>query len=359
MYVGGYEINATSVALSDNYPHWVKPAADEEAALFLYFDGFFGWWQVGYTLRVEEGALLMCYDEQDYSPVACRTWYDLDLAALDNLYLYECAEEDMLRSVGGADSHTQGVVVAVVLCALLYLGCCLAPCCCLYCICKQKGRAQAGSGDAALSDVDAGVVEMETQTSPLSTNAAPMQADFSPLNVEDTPVNSSTANGTSPREEDVLCKSEQDVIVPNDEEEEEEETEVEAGNVSQTEDDDEKKDESERGIYSRRMSQQMIKAMAETIDEWTDALIHDPKEAARRYSRTEQPDKGPVAGLDPLDPLSVMQDALNLQSVDEDKKGGDDEEAASLDPLYSQDNQTETETETDNASVDKEAAANV
>ena len=97
LYVGGYAINRTGTMLSDGKPHWIKPYNDRwPIDTYIYYDGFYGWWQFGTALHVDFGVYLYCFDGQ--SPLDCDGWVDWILYDMNNMYLYECTADDILTA---------------------------------------------------------------------------------------------------------------------------------------------------------------------------------------------------------------------------------------------------------------------
>jgi len=132
-FVGGYRINETGTALSGNVPHWVKPRNDNWRYhdIYLYLDGFYGWWQIGNAMHTFAYVNLLCFDSDGPSPLDCNLWYDLRFDPMPNMNVYECTEEDMLtltpmttdggeemNEKNGGKSVTTGIVVTVVLIAI-------------------------------------------------------------------------------------------------------------------------------------------------------------------------------------------------------------------------------------------------
>jgi len=99
-FVGGYEINRTATLLGDGNPHWVKPYNDYWSfyEIYLYYDGFYGWWQIGSGLHVDLGVQLLCFQEDGYSPLDCNEWYDFYNTIMKNMRLYECTADDILTA---------------------------------------------------------------------------------------------------------------------------------------------------------------------------------------------------------------------------------------------------------------------
>ena len=290
-FVGGYAINSTSTALSDGFPHWVKPPnCNWDDDVYLYWDGFFGYWQVGGSLHVD--ALMVCFQEEDYSPIACSQWYDGYLHSMSNMYLYNCTAAEMVASCASTFTvDSTGRTVGIVMTVLFFIVCGVI----LLWFYRKNMREKAevtfsgdGSGPDGVEDRDFGgapVIGHRATDSgaALTTNAAIRTADFSPLNVEETTTAKSGDTGGSTKGDGVIPPESDDV-------------------------------EEAVGIDARRMSAHVIATMQRDIEEWTDALIKDPREAARRYSRDT--DTGGTGSV-PVSPVPVEQ--LDLGAVDETK----------------------------------------
>ena len=96
LFIGAYAINTTGTMLSDYKPHWTKPVNDlwPYFEVYIYYDAFWGWWQVGSALHVDLGVELFCWDAA--SPWECDGWVDWIGYQMNNIYLYECTEDDIL-----------------------------------------------------------------------------------------------------------------------------------------------------------------------------------------------------------------------------------------------------------------------
>ena len=98
---GGYAINTTGSALSYGKPHWVKPYNDiwwPYYEVYIYYDGFYGWYQIGSSLHNFTEAQMICYSVDGYSPIDCTEWYDYYNTEMSNMYLYECTADDILTA---------------------------------------------------------------------------------------------------------------------------------------------------------------------------------------------------------------------------------------------------------------------
>eukprot|EP00484_Ammonia_sp_Unknown_P022238 CAMPEP_0197041968 /NCGR_PEP_ID=MMETSP1384-20130603/18436_1 /TAXON_ID=29189 /ORGANISM="Ammonia sp." /LENGTH=287 /DNA_ID=CAMNT_0042472991 /DNA_START=252 /DNA_END=1112 /DNA_ORIENTATION=- len=201
---------------------------------------------------------------------------------MDNLYLYNCTADDVWRVSSDARFGLHpGQIVAImfaIICALL----CMVG---VYWCCKthSTGKAQVEFSNNEHNDdedgIDGGNIRSDSNAG-LAKNASNRKTDFSPLQV-DTPVGSETGDVDFADNESKKDRKD----TGDDEEVEEEETrDVD----DEDEDDDEKKEEAVQGIDNRRMSQQMVQAMQHDLDEWTKAIIADPVEAVRKYSRKSQ-----------------------------------------------------------------------
>lgn len=314
-FVGGYVINETSSALSDGFPHWMKPPnCNWDDDVYLYWDGFFGYWQIGSELHVESGTFMLCFQEEDYSPIACSRWYDGYLDSMDNMYLYECSASDVIPSCASTFTvPSTGRTVGIVMTVLFFVFCGVI----LLWFYRKNMREKAevtfdgghgASGSDGLEDSDFHTGHRKTDSNAaLTSNAAVRKVDFSPLNVEETNTAKSgdTVNGTKGDEDDVIPPESDDV------------------------EDDEKKDEIEVGIDTRRLSQQMIETMKRDIQEWTDALIKDPKEAVRRYSRDTETGSVPKEAILAMNavngpvpavfPMTVPVEQLDMGDIDENE----------------------------------------
>jgi len=137
-FIGGYRINETGTALSGNVPHWVKPRNDawRYHDIYLYLDGFYGWWQIGNAMHTFAYVNMLCFDSDGPSPLDCNLWYDLRFDPMPNLNVFECTEESMLELTpmttdvgeGRRDGHggSGTTTVIVVLVVLVVVGLCVA-----------------------------------------------------------------------------------------------------------------------------------------------------------------------------------------------------------------------------------------
>ena len=74
----------------------MKPTNDAWSyEVFLFLDGFYGWWQVGSGLHWEYGTNLYCFQADGYLPSGCAQWYDAHLSEMGNLRVYACSAEDV------------------------------------------------------------------------------------------------------------------------------------------------------------------------------------------------------------------------------------------------------------------------
>merc|ERR1712087_21661 len=77
LLIGGYERRDNSTALSgEGIPYWYKPPNDyNENGAYIYYDAFYGYWQVGEEMHVD--AYIFCMEaEGEYLPTHCSDWYD-------------------------------------------------------------------------------------------------------------------------------------------------------------------------------------------------------------------------------------------------------------------------------------------
>merc|ERR1712176_1620111 len=92
---GGYEIQREGG--EDAIPYWRKPSnAYVDHEVYLYFDAFYGYWQVGNNLSVQHMELI-CMDSSPY-PQGCKQWYDVYSNEMNALVLRAdgCTANDML-----------------------------------------------------------------------------------------------------------------------------------------------------------------------------------------------------------------------------------------------------------------------
>ena len=96
-FVGGYAINRTGTILGEYKPHWSKPYNDRWPwyGVYIYYDAFFGWWQIGQALHYDAGVHLYCFEGD--SPLDC-SWVDYYLTDMSNMYLYNCTADDILTA---------------------------------------------------------------------------------------------------------------------------------------------------------------------------------------------------------------------------------------------------------------------
>eukprot|EP01084_Bolivina_argentea_P233597 393408_1 len=305
-FVGGYKINTTSTKLSDGYPHWIKPKNInwEYEDIYIYFDGFFGYWQIGNGLHVDDGSILICYQEKDYSPIDCKQWYDIiDLTLLDNIYLYECTEKDILtlKSNNNTSNVNIGEIIGIIL-VILFCICCIGT---LYWFYKKnsigtmqttqtntkslpvKKQDSIEMMDGIRTDSNAGLTTNTVQTMKKQDFALIHPESQTPIESPEQSLGDNDLIDDNDSEKKTIIKQESNATSTSEsiDDEKKNENNDDESDESQIEDDDEKKDEDEKGIDSRRMSQQMVKAMQSDLNQWTDALINDPTAAARRYSR--------------------------------------------------------------------------
>ena len=97
LLIGGYEINTTLTQFS-GVPYWIKPPNKyTENYTYIYYDGFYGYWQIDDKLHVD--SILICMQETDeYLPTECNLWYDKESKHVGNMFLYSdgCDESDIL-----------------------------------------------------------------------------------------------------------------------------------------------------------------------------------------------------------------------------------------------------------------------
>ena len=95
-FVGGYVLNSTGTRLSNGFPHWVKPYNDVwNYDIYLYYDGVYGWWQIGSGIHVDQYVNMICHQEDGYSPIDCTEWYDGYSTEQSNMIIYECTADDV------------------------------------------------------------------------------------------------------------------------------------------------------------------------------------------------------------------------------------------------------------------------
>jgi len=123
MLIGGYERkeNVNFTEFSGNVPYWVKPPNDyNENSTYLYYDAFYGYWQVGPKMHV--GAYIFCMEaEGENLPTHCSDWYDHHHPphSLGKGFIFSdnCGREDMLT----LSVQTRKPKAAVALMVLLLL----------------------------------------------------------------------------------------------------------------------------------------------------------------------------------------------------------------------------------------------
>eukprot|EP01084_Bolivina_argentea_P119189 211354_1 len=265
IFIGAYEINTTATALSGGVPHWTKPESAQTSSrqMYLYFDGFYGYWQIGYALHVDHGAILFCYQEEDYSPVDCKGWYDAWYTKMDNVYLYSCSEDDMMHS-GGHQSDPAvmiGVVLTFVVCCFCIFGCFY------YMNVRKKGEVSFTHTEAATSMPTTTGIDREQSPK----TEKPAKADFTPLNVE-SPVSQEESSGDDHGTDFMHKNNAANPVVELEEEKKEKDTN---------------------------------KTMKQSLDDWTTAMIADPEAASRRYSKTNPKEIAKIQNLykTVMDPL--------------------------------------------------------
>eukprot|EP01083_Nonionella_stella_P153459 493084_1 len=134
--MGGYQINNTLTELS-GVPFWWKPPNDyNENTTYIYYDSFFGYWQIAHGALHVDGLLFCMEGTEEYLPTHCDKWYDQKANILGSMFIYSegCSAQDML-SKSTKEKKGQGLLVAV----FIILGI-LAVFIALYWCCKRRNK---------------------------------------------------------------------------------------------------------------------------------------------------------------------------------------------------------------------------
>lgn len=77
LLIGGYERRDNVTEFSGDVPYWVKPPNDyNENETYIYYDAFYGYWQVGQYMHVDDAYIFCMEAEGEYLPTHCSDWYD-------------------------------------------------------------------------------------------------------------------------------------------------------------------------------------------------------------------------------------------------------------------------------------------
>eukprot|EP00486_Rosalina_sp_Unknown_P003758 CAMPEP_0201575966 /NCGR_PEP_ID=MMETSP0190_2-20130828/21474_1 /ASSEMBLY_ACC=CAM_ASM_000263 /TAXON_ID=37353 /ORGANISM="Rosalina sp." /LENGTH=791 /DNA_ID=CAMNT_0048006257 /DNA_START=189 /DNA_END=2567 /DNA_ORIENTATION=+ len=118
---GGYEMNDTITRFS-GVPFWVKPPNKyNEDYTYIYYDSFYGYWQIGDELHVES-TLICSQSANEYLPTECNIWYDTQSRHVGNAFIFSginCDESDVLRLEEEESSDNTAVVVVLVILAII------------------------------------------------------------------------------------------------------------------------------------------------------------------------------------------------------------------------------------------------
>ena len=188
-FEGGYRINRTTTELSGNKPHWYKPENDNtQRETYIFYDAFYGWWQIGYSLHDFEQTMLICMDDAIY-PQDCTEWYDeynQDLGKIISLNADECSSSDFLKVSDETGNTNAWEVIGITLAVIIIL------CCCLIIVYwydkKNKGKAEIVSPtdlpSSGKGGITGGNVELqeEADNQPLAAGTTTGGMDMSPLN---------------------------------------------------------------------------------------------------------------------------------------------------------------------------------
>ena len=235
--MGGYEIETESHELSNDVPYWVKPPNDYNPnSTYIYYDAFYGYWQIGDALHVEANLVCMQSDG-DYFPFDCDYWYDVESNMLNNngfMYTSGCTASDVLR-VSTEEKESRGRIIIIVLIILAVVAICVAIF--FYYKYYQKNR---GRGSFVATKVEVhDNIELGDEVDKVglvNSNKKTGGMDMSPLNTEDPDGPLTTTKGNHHDEEDLTVDAQQNDIV--DDGDDDEERLITAGNPNDEDDND-------------------------------------------------------------------------------------------------------------------------
>ena len=125
---GGYKMNDT-ITMFSGVPYWIKPPNQyNEDYTYIYYDSFYGYWQIGDELHVES-TLICSQNEDDYLPTQCNIWYDTSSKHVGNQFIYSginCDSSDILTLGNGEKKSDTNTAIVVVLVILAIIACLIA-----------------------------------------------------------------------------------------------------------------------------------------------------------------------------------------------------------------------------------------
>jgi len=214
--MGGYQINSFITELS-GVPYWSKPANDYfENETYIYYDSFYGYWQIGDKLHVE--ATLFCMqDSGDYLPTHCKFWYDYDSNNLGNSFIYsqDCTEDDILGLSTGSESMNH-VSIIILLLVLGIIACVIAAF--FYYKYNQTNNGKGQIFPATKGIGNSGTVELGDDVDKMGlVNNTRGGFNMTPLNVEG---NGTINDDDDDDDEELTVDAQQNAIVDDEDDEE-------------------------------------------------------------------------------------------------------------------------------------------
>eukprot|EP01083_Nonionella_stella_P293240 997207_1 len=116
LLMGGYIMHTDGGG--NGIPIWIKPPNDYiNNETYIYYDKFYGYWQIGYDVSID-GAILLCMEDPDeYLPTQCDIWYDTESNRIGNLLLYStgCDRHDILYKRKTEENDDTKIIIIVLI----------------------------------------------------------------------------------------------------------------------------------------------------------------------------------------------------------------------------------------------------